>query len=187
MTYENLFQDAQSGENPPLMKPKASSAWKELLMLLLKITVFITAVILVFTFVFGIFQNIDPSMAPSVNDGDMVMYFRWDKTYRAQDTLVLTYEGEKQVRRVVATAGDVVEITENRLIVNGATQQESNIYFSTYRYESTGVEFPLTVPEDHVFVLGDYREDATDSRVYGTVAVKDTLGKVMAILRRRQI
>jgi len=109
-----------------------------------------------------------------------------DKTYAAGDVLLLTSQEQKQVRRVVATAGDTVDITEEGLLVNGALQQEPEIYEETQRYEG-GAAFPLTVGEGQVFVLGDARENATDSRIYGAVNVKDTLGKVIAVLRRRNL
>lgn len=162
------------------------SLLKELLFLLIKIAVIMIAFILMFTILFGIYRNSDPSMVPAVKDGDLVMFYRLDKNYVAQDTLVLEFGGEKQVRRVVAAAGDTVDITEEGLLINGALQQEKDIYSATKRYED-GVEFPLIVGEGEVFVLGDSRDNAADSRIYGTAKIKDTLGKVMIILRWRNI
>ena len=126
-------------------------------------------------------------MIPAVKDGDLVLYYRYTRSgYLPQDVIALEKDGQKQVRRVVATAGDTVDITEDGLVINGALQQESEIYQKTERYRD-GVEFPLTVPEGQVFVLGDNREGATDSRVYGCVKIEDTLGKVMTVIRRRSI
>lgn len=85
---------------------------------------------------------------------------------------------------MIATAGDVVDITEDGLTINGAPQQEHQIYEKTQRYD-TGVDFPIKLREGQIFVLGDSRENASDSRVYGAVDVKDTKGKVMTIVRRR--
>lgn len=165
---------------------KESTFLKEFMFLLLKIVVVVIVVVLVFTFLYGVYRSADPAMSPAIRDGDLVMFYRLDKTYTAGDTLLLEYEGQRQVRRVIATAGDTVDITEDGLVINGALQQESQIYQKTQRYVD-GVTFPLTVGEGQVFVLGDARENATDSRVYGTVNVKDTQGKVIAILRRRNI
>lgn len=95
----------------------------------------------------------------------------------------MNYQGKEQVRRVIATAGDVVDITEDGLTINGAPQQENQIYEKTQRYD-TGVDFPSNYRKGD-FVLGDSRENASDSRVYGAVDVKDTKGKVMTIVRRR--
>ena len=69
-----------------------------------------------------------------------------------------------------------MDITEDGLLVNGSPQQEPGIYEETKRY-AEGMDFPVTLQDGEVFVLGDAREDATDSRVYGTVRVEDTLGK----------
>ncbi len=160
--------------------------WKEILLLLGKIAAICLAFLLLFTFLFGLYRNADADMTPAVRDGDLVIFYRLDKRYIAGDVLVLEFEGIKQVRRVIATAGDTVDITEEGLIINGAIQQEPDIYFAIHRYEG-GAEFPVTLGEGQVIVLGDRRTNATDSRIYGVVEVQDTLGKVMAVFRRRGI
>jgi len=126
-------------------------------------------------------------MAPAIKDGDLVLFYRYTGAgYLPQDVVVLTYNGQRQARRVVATAGDTVDITEDSLLINGAPQRELEIHQETQRYQE-GVSFPLTVPEGQVFVLGDSRIGATDSRIYGCVKIEDTLGKVMTVIRRRNI
>ena len=162
------------------------SVWKELGALAIKITAIVSIAMMIFTFVYGFHYNIEPGMNPSVKDGDMILFYRWDQKYRAGDLIILTYQGHKQVRRVIATAGDTVDISEDGLIVNGALQQELNIYQKTQRYVE-GTEFPLKLGEDQVFVLGDARETATDSRMYGSVNTGDILGKAITILRRRNL
>ena len=162
------------------------SAMRELLGLAMKIASIAGIALIVFNFVFGLHYNADPSMSPSIRDGDLVLYYRFDKAYRAGDLLLLKYGGSAQIRRVVATAGDTVDITADGLVVNGALQSEPEIYQSTERY-AEGIEFPVTVGEGEVFVLADARENATDSRVYAAVSVGDTQGAVIAVLRRRSL
>jgi len=125
-------------------------------------------------------------MNPMVQDGDLIVYYRLNKAYKAGDLLLLRFQNQIQVRRVIAAAGDTVDITENGLWINGALQQERNIHRQTQRY-TEGIDFPVTLREGEVFVLGDAREDVTDSRIYGPVRVQDTLGKAITILRRRNL
>jgi signal peptidase I len=160
---------------------------KDLLFLALKIAVIVLVFIFLFTFVFGISRNPEPSMSPAIKDGDLVIYHRYTKSgYLPRDAIIVDVGGQKQIRRVIANAGDIVDITEEGLLINGALQQEQEIYQKTERYQE-GIDFPLTVPDGHVFVLGDNREGATDSRIYGTVETSDTEGKVMTVIRRRSI
>lgn len=166
--------------------PEKSTLFRAILFLLLKIAAATAALALVFTFLYGLHRNTDPAMNPAIRDGDLVMFYRLDKNYVAGNILLLEYDGQRQVRRVIATAGDTVDITEDGLMINGALQQEPEIYQKTQRY-ADGVVFPLTVGEGQVFVLGDAREKAIDSRVYGVVNVTDTLGKIITVLRRRNI
>jgi len=166
---------------------KKPSVLKDLLYLFIKIALIASTFALLFTFMFGFIRYQEPAMTPAIKDGDLVIFYRYNQSgYLPQDVVVLTYEGEKQVRRVVATAGDTVDITENGLIINGALQQEPEIIQRTERY-AEGIRMPLTVQEGEVFVLGDSRIGVTDSRIYGCVEIKDTLGKVMTIMRRRTI
>jgi len=162
------------------------SILREAILLLIKIGAVIAAFAIVFVFIFGIYRSRGEAMYPMLKDGDLVIYFRFDKDYVADELAVVEYQGERQTRRVVAVAGDTVDIDteQNKLILNGAVQQEIDIHEPTLRYD-TGVDFPLTVGEGQIFVLGDSREKATDSRVYGCVNVNDTLGKAIWLLRTR--
>ena len=167
--------------------PQRPSVWKDLLFLVLKIGAIVLVFALLFTFLFGIMRYPEPSMAPAIKDGDLVIFYRSAESgYQSRDVVVLNVYGQKQVRRVVAIAGDSVDITEDGLVINGSLQQELGIYQKTERYVE-GVSFPLTVPEGQVFVLGDNRADATDSRIYGSVKTEDILGDVMTVIRRRNI
>jgi len=160
---------------------------KDLLLLLAKIGFIVLVFVILTTTVFGIVRYEEPSMSPAIKDGDLVLFSRMSKSeYRTRDAIVLYYDGQAQVRRVVATEGDSVDITESGLVINGALQQEPEIYQKTERYEEGG-EFPLLVPEGQVFVLGDKRGGATDSRIYGCVEIAETLGKVMTVVRNRGI
>jgi signal peptidase I len=141
---------------------------------------------LVFTFIFGLGRVADASMYPAVKDGDLVLFYRLDKQFVQSDVCVLRVDGKLQVRRVIAVAGDTVDITDEGLLINGSLQQESGITEETKRYD-TEVSFPLTVGEGQIFVLGDSRENSEDSRMYGCIDADAALGKVITIIRRRGI
>ena len=126
-------------------------------------------------------------MDPAVKDGDLVIYYRLDKNYVANDLAVLEKQGKTQVRRVVGIDGDKIDINrDNGLEINGYPQQEDNIYTETLPVVGK-TKFPLTVGTEQVFVLGDNRKYAVDSRTYGCVDKSDTKGKVIAVIRRRSL
>lgn len=158
----------------------------DLMYLLVKLLLIGIIVVILFTFCFGICRSSDTSMNPAVKAGDLVIYYRLQKDYRFSDAIVLECDGQTQIRRVVAVAGDTVDITEEGLVINGYVQQENEIYTETLPY-TEGITFPVTVGEGEVFVLGDNRTNAKDSRIYGTVKISETKGSVMTILRRREI
>jgi len=121
-----------------------------------------------------------------VKSGDLIFYFRLDKQYAASDVAAVKIEDSFQTRRVVAVGGDTVDLTAQGLLVNGYLQQESDVAGETLPY-TDGITFPIVLEEDQVFLLGDNREYAADSRLYGAVEASDTLGKIVLILRRRNI
>lgn len=162
-----------------------TSLLQDILYLLIKIVVILVILVLLFTFLFGLHRASGISMYPAVKDGDMVIFYRLDKNYIASDVLMLEYESETQIRRVVAVAGDTVDITEDGLMINGSLVEE-NTSGEILLYES-GISFPLTIGPDQVFVLGDNRKDSVDSRMYGAVDIRDTLGKIITVIRQRNL
>lgn len=94
---------------------------------------------------------------------------------------------ETFVCRVVATAGDTVEITENgSLIINGNSMIESNIFSPTTMYVGF-TEYPLTLKAGECFVLADHRNGGADSRFFGPVKEEEILGTVITIARRNNL
>lgn len=180
---------AKNGEalDKETIKKKPPSLAQDLLFVLLKIGVIVLIFVAIFTFLYGAFRCEDPEMSPAIKDGDLVIYYRLDKEYVVSDVAAIEENGKITAKRVVAEGGDTVDINEEgQLLVNGAVQQETSIYESTYRYEE-GIDFPVTLQEGEIFLLGDARENSTDSRIYGPVKEEDTLGKVIMIFRRRGI
>lgn len=163
-----------------------TSVAQDIVQLLLKIAFIILAVFLIFTFLYGIVRINDVSMKPAIKDGDLVMYYRLDKRFISGDVAVFEADGRTTTGRVVAVAGDTADITKNGLKINGAEQISQDIYFDTTQFKD-GVDFPVTVGSGQVFILGDNRPQASDSRIYGCIDIKDVKGKVIAIIRSRGI
>ena len=163
-----------------------TSVAQDIVQLLLKIAFIVLAVFLIFTFLYGIVRINDVSMKPAIKDGDLVMYYRLDKRFISGDVAVFKDDGRTTTGRVVAVAGDTVDITKNGLKINGAEQISQDIYFDTTQFKD-GVDFPVTVGSGQVFILGDNRPQASDSRIYGCIDIKGVKGKVIAIIRSRGI
>ena len=157
----------------------------QLLLLLLKVAMVLGFVAMVFLFLFGVTQAPDESMRPAVREGDLVVYYRLQRDYAAGDLVVVDDGGTREVRRVVAVAGDEVDFSADGLVINGYLQSEQGIYAETEPFAG-GITYPVTVGEGQVFVMGDNRPSSKDSRIYGPVDINTgTEGEAMTVIRRR--
>ena len=153
--------------------------------LLSRIALIALLVLLLLTKVFLITNASGNGMFPAVKDGDLLFAFRLQREYAKNDVVVYTAGQETKVGRIAALAGDVVMLDESGILLVNGTIQSGEILYPTYA--GTELIYPYQVPEDSVFLLGDYRKDARDSREYGAVPLKAVCGKVITVLRRRGI
>lgn len=164
---------------------KAPTLLGEFMLLLMKVAFVAVFAGMVLVFLFGIMQQGDESMMPAMREGDLTVYYRLQKDYSAGDLIVVNDGERKEVRRVVAVAGDTVDFNEDGLVVNGYHQSEDRIYAETLPF-ADGIAYPVTIAEGQVFVMGDDRPRSKDSRLYGPVDVDTgTEGEVMTVIRRR--
>lgn len=159
---------------------------RKIIFLITKAGVLILILWLLFGVCFSIFQNSDEEMKPAIRQGDLIVSYRLDKNYTFHDLVAIVQDGKKQVGRVVAVEGDIVDIDGEGLKINGMYIQESEILEKTERY-AEGISFPVTLKKGEIFLLKDARKHATDSRIYGAVNKKDTLGKVVTLIRRNRL
>lgn len=123
-------------------------------------------------------------MYPAVSDGDLVLGAN-EKQYKKNDIIYYQHNGTRYIGRVIAKSGDRVEITEEgSLYVNG-TIQTGEIAFPTYPPENWNGT--ITVPENAVFVLGDFRTQTLDSRDFGCIPIENVEMKVITLIRHRRL
>jgi signal peptidase I len=134
-------------------------------------------------FLFKVAKVDGSSMEPTLHHDDKIVvdrvsHFTGDFDYG--DIIAFPFPGNPEqnyVKRIVAVAGDVVDVQEDAFYINGEKLEDD---FSTEPINNNyDTEFPLTVPEGHVFVLGDNRNGSSDSRFkeVGCIKVEDIIGK----------
>lgn len=147
----------------------------------------IVVCVLIFTFIVRVIAVDGYSMEPTLQDKDKVIVSNLFYTPRQFDIIVLHsdyYKEQPLVKRIIATEGQTVKIDfeAGNVWVDGVLLDEPYISEDTHRQ----LDFPgeLTVPEGHVFVMGDNRNKSNDSRDsnVGFVDVREIFGRVYFVV-----
>lgn len=135
------------------------------------------------------------SMIPTLKAGQHILVMRYQVLkkiglgiHRGDLVILRGPEGKKEiVKRVIAMAGDSIYIDSGIVFVNGQAIHEPYAH-----YESTSLrdndEWPagvtheriryVSIPDGHIFVMGDNRSESTDSRSWGSVPLERVVGEV---------
>ena len=150
----------------------------------------VLVVVAIFTFVIRMMGVDGHSMLNTLQPGDrlLVVNSMLYHDYKYGDIVILrkngVFDDDPIVKRVIAVEGQTVDIdfAEGIVYVDGEALEEDYIREPTYTAE--GTEFPLTVPEGSIFVMGDNRNGSSDSRDYrlGTVDTRYVIGKAAFLI-----
>ncbi|MCD7809065.1 MAG: signal peptidase I [Erysipelotrichaceae bacterium] len=139
------------------------------------ITVIITFIFLHFV---QISRVVGSSMEPTYSNGNIVLVdkvFYKSSEANYDDIVIVQYEDEQIIKRVIALPGDHIEMIDNQLYRNGELLQEDYILEDMAGNE----DFSYDIPEGKIFVMGDNRNNSLDSRAIGYVDFDDdVIGKV---------
>lgn len=151
---------------------------------------FIILLLLVIGFFCVFFVNtVDgESMTNSYQDGQKVLCMRTHSPNRG-DVIVCDVQAELEsgtvkkrlIKRVIAVGGDTIDIKDGKVYLNGELLDEPYIREAMAYIPEHSQEYPLTVPDGKLFVMGDNRNASHDSRDsrYGLVNAENVLGKII--------
>ena len=171
----------------PEQTENTTSVRSEIYDWLLCIVTAIVACVLVFTFAVRLVGVVGTSMVPTLHDGDYVVTSKLFYKPKQGDVVILRkqiFDERAIVKRVIAVAGQTVDIDFNEgvVYVDGQALQEDYVNAPTFR--ELDFKDPVTVPENCVFVLGDNRNESLDSRrsTLGCVDTRYIIGRGYLVL-----
>jgi signal peptidase I len=163
--------------------------------------IFIALVLAVFirTFAVQAYKIPSGSMIPTLLVGDYILVnrlayglripyykyiFRWGEVKRG-DVIVFVFPEDPSkdfIKRVIALPGETIEIKRKKIYIDGREIEDKWGFFSDNYFGSPRDDFgPFQVPPEHVFVMGDNRDESNDSRFWGPVNIQNIKGKAFVI------
>ncbi|NQT55851.1 MAG: signal peptidase I [Desulfobacteraceae bacterium] len=156
------------------------------------------------TFAVQAFKIPSGSMEPTLVVGDHILVNKFlygikipfiNKTIipiskpQRDDVIVFIYPVDKSkdfIKRVIGLPGDKIEIIDHKVYINGKRFADTHGFYSSHgknpQNPLSKTNFgPITVPENHLFVMGDNRDHSYDSRFWGFVPLKSVKGKAFII------
>ena len=121
------------------------------------------------------------NMEPGLQQGDILLIYKTSKV-KTGDVCAFYYNNKLLFRRIIACGGDVVDIDEYGYVKVNDEILDENEYISEHALGQCDIEFPFKVPVGEMFVLGDNRDFALDSRAtnFGCISEEEIYGKPLA-------
>ena len=163
-----------------LIRVRYSERYKKLLKNTIYALLVVAAVsVLIATLFMPVLEIYGNSMNPTLMNNDIVVSVKTSELKQG-DICCLYYNNHILVKRVIGVAGDEIVIDDaGNVYVNGKIIDEP--YLQEKQLGECDIEFPFTVPEQTVFVLGDNRSSSLDSRnaLIGCISADEIVGKIV--------
>jgi len=147
------------------------------------IAIAVVLALLINQFVFSIVEVQGASMEPTLNQSERLFVFKSFYKPKNKDIIIIKSEqlGKYIVKRVIAVGGQTIDINKEtgEVYVDDKLQNEPYINEGANYFVGNADEYPLTVPQNHVFVMGDNRGNSMDSRALGVFNYDDVMGKAL--------
>ena len=152
----------------------------------LKIIGIVFVVFLLLGIVRGVFVSLmrGVSMAPTYNDGDVLLINKFSNQFSRGDVVVFRRPATERnyghmIKRIVGLPSEKIEIRDGNVFVNGAELRED------YHQGETSPNLTVALADDQYFILGDNRPSSADSRSFGPITRSNITAKVSKVLYRR--
>lgn len=121
-----------------------------------------------------------PSMAPTLQDGQVWLGYQLDHTYDVGDIVYFTPPENLStlyVKRIQAVAGDTLCVNaDGYIIVTRADGQQTSTNW--YIEAKHSLDYPITIADGYVYVIGDNVEVSNDSRCFGPISTQSIQGRL---------
>jgi signal peptidase I len=167
---------------PPSDDPPFS--WRAILEIVQALALAVIISVVLNLFVVQVTEVRQRSMEPTLLQNDRVLVSKVDYRFVTPapgDMVVFNPTIETQipyVKRIIAIAGETVELRDGNLWVNGRLRFFAQTRGSTMP-QVPQIEYPYKVPDGHFFAMGDNRQSSQDSRTFGAQPYDRIIGKVI--------
>lgn len=145
---------------------------KKIIKELIPYVIIIVVVVLIRSFIVTPVQVDGNSMYPTLRDNEILLLKKYDKKYERFDIVVLNYNNSKLIKRIIGMPGEHIKYEDNKLYINGKYVKE-NFERNTL---TSNFELDEKIPKGYYFVMGDNRDNSTDSRIIGFISEDDIDG-----------
>ncbi len=136
--------------------------------------IILIAVLVVRAFLFTPVIVSGTSMADTLKDGEILILKKYDKSYERFDIVVFNYNNSKLVKRIIGLPGETVEYKDGVLYINGS-QVDDPFASKTRDFKLSNLNIDV-IPEGYYFVMGDNRNNSSDSRIIGPISLDSIEG-----------
>ncbi len=146
---------------------------------------------IIHTFLFALVIVDGSSMEPTLHNSERLILnkisYSFNQPERGDIIVFHANKSDDYIKRVIGLPGETIEVKDDQLYINGELTLEP--YLNSEEVKINSIDSVLTkdfgpvkIEEGHIFVMGDNRNNSTDSRIIGTILIDEAIGKTNIII-----